>query len=461
MLLVPMHSHTRFDFESSSFDPSTGQIELRYSLDGTILFTETLLIPVDAIQPDYNADALDRALSYLHIAGGISYYKTCCPKEIVLRDGGLTADQAAYWNTVYEKGLGEFFYKNKINFRGLINFPAEKTELTPIPAHTPTPGTRPKLLVPIGGGKDSLVTVELLKSARHRPTLLRVGGHPLIQQAAAVTGLDLLVVERHLSPTLFTLNAKGAYNGHVPITGYLSWLGVVVAIITGHDAVVWSNERSASEGNVEYLGSEINHQWSKSVEAERLFQEQLARHVTGGVQSFSLLRPWSELRIAEEFCGLIDYFSCATSCNENWKILAKNKMSWPADRSSAQRSGGWCGKCPKCAFSSLLFAAYLPREIVKDMVGHDCLADESLLPLYEELLGLERFKPFECVGTPEESKAALVLAHRKGDYAKTPVMQLFHDRVLSTIADPDALLQELRTPSTDHAVPQAYLGLVS
>lgn len=65
----------------------------------------------------------EAALFALHLAGGTSYYKTCCPKEIEVQSGKLNADQAAFWNTVYERGLGEFFYQNQIDFRKLIQFP--------------------------------------------------------------------------------------------------------------------------------------------------------------------------------------------------------------------------------------------------------------------------------------------------------------------------------------------------
>lgn len=446
---MPPH-FDRFCFDSYDFNPVSGKIELRYSMGGTegsAQFLETLVLGKEQRSwATADLDALNRALFALHMIGGISYFKTCLPKKIEVRSGALTPEQAEFWKSVYEHGLGEFFYRNNIDFRGLINFPSdgvpmtigEKREANPVP----------RVLVPIGGGKDSLVTVELLKKAGTDCTLFRMGSHPLIETLAKDSGVPLRSIERHLSPALFDLNAKGALNGHVPITAYLSCVSVVMAVLENYDAVALSNERSANYGNAELFGMEINHQWSKSLEFETSFQNYVNTYVSKDIAYFSLLRPMSELGIAKIFAQYPQYFQHATSCNTNWRILKEK----PKER--------WCRTCPKCAFAFTILSPYIEKKALIDMFGGNLFEDASLLPLFRELLGLEGIKPFECVGTPEETSAALFLVHEAKTFESTPVMDLFVKDVLPTMKDPKKLVADTLKLSAEHAVPKEYAKLL-
>lgn len=449
---VSMKQYQSFIFDTCAFDAAAGTIALGYSLDDELHFTETLRLPTP--YPQLPTPSLEAPLRALHLIAGISYFKTCLPKAMEIRSGSLTRQQADFWNTVYEKGLGEFFFRNQIDFHGLINFPAAERSTQQAERIPKSQVLSPKsrLLVPIGGGKDSIVTAELLKRAGHDVTLLRIGRHPYIEEMANVAGMPLLVVDRKLDPQLFALNAQGALNGHVPVTAYLSILSVLLAELYGFDAVVMSNEASASEGNVEYLGGVINHQWSKSVEFERMLRAYL-KGIGSGVEYFSLLRPWSELRVVQQFSMMPQYFASTTSCNANWKI-ANRKI----DESPIARR--WCGSCPKCAFAFALFAAFLPQATLEEIFGKNLFADPALLPLYRQLLGLEGFKPFECVGTPEETAAAFLLAHQRGDLDDTPAMGLFLAHVLPTIKDGASLVASVLAPSSDHCIPEQFLSLL-
>ncbi|MFH1444579.1 MAG: endonuclease domain-containing protein [Candidatus Peregrinibacteria bacterium] len=442
-----MKQYQTFIFDSHVFDPETGKIELHYSLDDEVYFTETLLLPHP--EKPYALSPTPHALHALHLIGGISYYKTCCPKQIEIRSGNLTDEQADFWNTVYTKGLGEFFFRNQIDFRDLIHFPYSPLSpaLSPRERVARSDGRGARILVPIGGGKDSTVTVELLKKAGYDITLLRIGHHPLIKQTAEIAGLPLLTVERHLAPELFDLNAQGALNGHVPVTAYLSLLAAVIAELYGFDAVVMSNERSANEGNVEYLGTKINHQWSKSLECERMLRTSL-QESGSAVEYFSLLRPLSELKITQIFATLPQYFSVTTSCNANWKILGKKQAS------------RWCGTCPKCAFVFTMLAAFLPQKTLLEVFGENLFDKEQLLPTFRQLLGLEGFKPFECVGTPEETIAAFLLAHERGDLDQSKAMKLFVEHVLPTLKQPKKIIEEALKPSSEHCIPAPFSSLL-
>lgn len=448
-----MQQYKTFSFDGFACSPETGKIELKYSLQdaedggfGMIDFVETLTFTPVEYLPMHKEEELKRALFLLHMIGGISYFKTCLPKNIVIKSGQLSAADAEFWKKVYENGLGEFFYKNKIDYRDLIAFPSTDAVKERKPAAAEERKSR-SALVPIGGGKDSVVTIELLKKAKIPATLLRIGSHPLITSQAKTAGLPLFEVKRGLSPRLFELNAEGALNGHVPITAYLSFLSVVLAILRGDEAVVFSNERSANEGNVEYLGMEINHQWSKSLEFERMLQHQVGQATS--IKIFSLLRPYSELSIAHMFSKFDWYFPYVTSCNENWKLFAKS------EKVSAGKL--WCGKCPKCAFVFALLHASMPHAKVSGMFGADLFTDESLLPLYRELLGLEGFKPFECVGTTDETKAAFLISHEKGDSEKTLAMKMFVAECLPGIGNPKKLVADVQETGKEHAIPTSFI----
>jgi len=444
---LPMKPYKTFIFESYEYLPKKGVIELRYSLDGEVNFLETLTLPGEfSPAQGVNEAELDRALSMLHLIGGISYYKTCLPEAIDVKTEELSQEHADFWTTVYTHGLGEFFFRNDIDFRNRIRFPG-----TPGSALSPlVPQQKPsgRVLVPIGGGKDSMVTIELLKNAGLDVTLFRLGAHPIVNELARLTGLPMISVKRSLSPALFRLNEEGALNGHVPITAYVSALTVVLSLIYGFDTVAMSNERSANIGNVDFHGMDINHQWSKGLAFERLFRDYLKKYVTADVNYVSLLRPFSELRITQLFTEFPQYHGVATSCNTNWKIARK-----PSDIK-------WCGHCPKCAFVFAMMAAYLPLDRVTKIFGKNLFDDVALLPLYRSLWGIEGWKPFECVGTPEETNAAFFLAHERGDADKTIVMKAFLHDVVPTIKDPKALIADALKPSDEHELSDPLLRIL-
>ncbi len=468
-----MQQYSTFIFDSYDCSEADKAIRLHYALfspEGMVRFTETIKLPEEMPFNPKDPD-LDRALFNLHLAGGISYYKTCLPKTIEIRSGKLTSAQASFWNTMYEKGLGEFFYRNNINFHGVVNFPATAEHFTPPSALIRSVHLQP--IVPIGGGKDSTLTMELLKEAGFDVTLLRIGKHPLIEKAAEIANLPLWNIGRLLSPKLFELNAEGALNGHVPITAYINFLSVVIGLLSGRSDVVFSNERSANEGNIEFHGMEINHQWSKSIEFEQAFQQYVSTFVTKNVTCFSLLRTLGELKIVELFTNYPQYFSCFSSCNRNWKLL-KGKRWTPSDMGNseeqARRQGGdmrkvperegWCGTCPKCAFAFSLFAAFLPKADLVQIFGKNLFADASLMPLFKELLGLEGFKPFECVGTPEETAAAFILARRRDDWDDDVIMKMFIDEALPSITDEEEMIGEAMLPTKEHCIPDEFLSII-
>ncbi|MBI2477071.1 hypothetical protein HYV72_02745, partial [Candidatus Uhrbacteria bacterium] len=336
-------------------------------------------------------------------------------------------------------------YKNEIDFRDRVHFPSDATVALPELHGTSTPHLDP--LVPLGGGKDSVVTGELLKKASIPFTLFSTSQAQPVVQTAKLLDAPILFAERRLDPQLFELNTKpGVYNGHVPITGYLYFVALLVAILHKKTDVVWSLESSAEEATVDYLGMKINHQFSKTLRFERAFQQYCKTFVTKNVRSFSLLRPFSELQIVKQFVQFPEYFSHFGSCNRNF-----------TQKKPARHEGTfWCGACAKCAFIFVSLCAFLPHNDVVNIFANDLFASETLLPTLKELLGLQEHKPFDCVGTIEETRAAMELAMHRGDARDTRWMQTYVAEVRDTVKDHDALIHKALTPSKEHAIPQEY-----
>jgi len=307
-------------------------------------FTETLELPKSL--SDEDVEKSKHALDFLALALGLSFWKTFCPKEIETPFISLSKDQAEFWNAVYTKGLGEFFYKNKIDFRGLVNFPTGKASPADTSANAPIPH---RALVLLGGGKDSLVSAELLRKEGKEFSFFSLGEHPIFKETAKIAGADMITIKRTIDQKLFELNKRfDVYNGHVPVSLIYSGAGMLVAGLYGFDEVIISAERSANYGNVEYFGETINHQWSKSEEAETLIKKYFDKYVTGSIKYHSLIRDFSEIKIAEIFSHYPKYFDVFSSCNKNFLI---NKQ--------AERK--WCGECPKCAFVFAILAPFVPK----------------------------------------------------------------------------------------------------
>ena len=446
-----MKKALRFVFDSFSLDKKANQVRFAYTIelaDGTEeSCTETLAFP--GLTPeawDHIPSALlERLLQTLHLALGMSYWKMYCPPELVALGYPLHAKQAAFWQTVYTKGLGEFFYHNKIDFRDLIHFSADDSA-----AVSPIGFVRQdRSLVPIGGGKDSLVTAELLRRHKHPFIGITLGTSWVQERIIEKMEIDSIVIERKLDPVMIERSKSGeAYNGHIPISSIYYFVSVLAAALYDYRYIAFSNEWSANFGNVNYLGSEINHQWSKSLEFEQFAREYVHTFLTPDITPFSFPRPMHEIEIVRRFVEYPQYFSVFSSCNRNF-VLSKQQPE--------QEGARWCGECPKCAFVFTLLSAFISKEkLVMRIFGRNLFANASLLPLFKSLLGVESFKPFECVGTPEEMKVALARAHEGKEYIGDPIMEWFHREVRPTLADIPAMESHVFTMQSISTLPEEF-----
>ncbi len=434
-------TESRFTFLSHQWLPKEKKATFTYKLQHKgeeFEFTEAL----EFIQPPEGIPdkLLKNILDSLHLVLGISYYKLFCPRQIVLDQLSLSKEQAVFWNCVYTKGLGEFFYKNKIDFQGLINFPySESVGSFPV-----TYPRKDRSLLGIGGGKDSIVAGELLKKLEKNFNAFVVNSNPIMEQAIQLLGVDSVIVKREFDPLLFDFNKRpDIYNGHVPVSAQNAFIGLFTALLFDYKYIVMANEESANYGSVKYLDQEINHQWSKSFEFEQLFQNYIKKYLTSDVNYFSLLRPFSEISIAEIFATHPKYFSVFSSCNKNFRLKSK------ADKK-------WCGECPKCAFTFAMLSAFLPKKVLVSIFGQDLFAREDLVQLYKELLGVSEIKPFDCVGIPEEVQIAFHIAMQSHEYDGEPAIEFFRDNVLSNIPDIESLREQVFKKSETHSVPQEF-----
>ena len=230
-----------------------------------------------------------------------------------------------------------------------------------------------------------------------------------IQKTVKVSGIKKqILVQRTVDKKLLELNKKGYLNGHTPFTGLLSFLSVLCAVLFDYKNIAFSNEKSANEGNVKYLGRIINHQWAKSSEFEKMFKKYSQKYLTPGVEYFSYLRKYGELEISRMLTEYSQYFPVFSSCNAAFRITAL-----PPSRLAGLRRARWCGKCPKCLFVYMSLYSFLKKGDLLKIFGKDIFQNKALLPIMRGLLGQKNHKPFECVGTYKESRKAFKLSLEK------------------------------------------------
>ena len=438
---------------------ANGEAQLVYAFDDGPELIERIGFPDAPPLAPARAAAFDSALRLLHLIAGVSYYKAGVPKRIVVDSGPLDAATSGLLDAVYLHGLAEFAYQNQLDLRGRIGFPrdgaAPPLPSGPIPAQATAPEVRDpglalprRSLVPIGGGKDSLVSVEMLKSVQEPAVAAWIGDSALIAACAAATGLPLLNIRRQLAPELFEYNRLGAWNGHIPVTAINSAILLCAAVLYGFDAIAFSNERSASEATLEYEGRQVNHQWSKSLEFEQRLRSYAKTHIAADLDYFSLLRPWSELAVTREFSRGTRYDAVFSSCNRNFRIRGER----PADR--------WCGQCPKCHFVFLALAPFVAKPRLLAIFGRNLLDDAPLAPGFDALLEYRDHKPFECVGEGRESRAAMFALSQRPEWREDALVSRFSDEILPHLDRPGLALEPLLQPAAEHFLPARLLRLL-
>ncbi len=359
---------------------------------------------------------LEPTLQALLLMLGINYWAVYPTANMRIEGFVLTREQAEFWDSLYLNGMAEFFYDMKMDFRGLIAFPYDEAAVAPKPARFERPA---RSLLLNGAGKDSILSAEMLTAAGTPFDFFAFAPTPAHKRIAKLAGAKTVRVTRRRDPRIERTMLFGRVSPAYPSVSTFTFVAVLLAELLGYNEIVFSNERSADFGNLTYLGLEVNHQWCKSTEAERMTNDYVRRYITPDISSRSLLRQFSELEIVRRFVQYPKYFRDVTSCNTYFWLS-------PLERFLV-RKPYWCTRCPKCMFLFACYAAFLPKKQVVGMFGSDLYAKKRLLRLVRRILGVEGFKPLDCVGEPEEMILAMHLAAERGEYAGEPAMRLFEE----------------------------------
>ena len=430
-----------FEYQSYSFKLNNGILEAEFvfKLDDDIIFTPTLkVVKRNFYQFDNLSESLLKNLVFhIGMVELISYWKAACPPRLIIKPHALSDEQVLFWKKLYFNGLGEFFYLNGISATQdeFMEIVSEGDALNAEPAVV----NDKAIMVPVGGGKDSVVTLELLKEQGNQVIPMALNPRDAVVRTIENAGFvmnDAIVVERKLDKKLLALNNQGFLNGHTPFSALLAFVTSLASVMAGIKYIALSNESSANESTVP--GSNINHQYSKSYEFEEDFSNYLSRFVTPDVHYFSFLRPLNELQIGALFSLFSHHHFSFRSCNVGSK------------------TDSWCGHCPKCLFTRIILGPFLGNDKLKKVFGKELLDEKGLKPVFDELTGAADIKPFECVGTPDEVNAALSFMARN---VKEPLPLLLSDFPYDKFPE-NSLMTLLSEFNPEHHLPEKYLTVL-
>lgn len=383
--------YPRFTFNKYKWIKTENEFKIYYEflIGDKIKFTPKILINSNQVNFQSNLDTktIDNLVFHLGLAEIPSYWKSTCSPTIYVKCGHLNKAQVDWWEKFIISEMGQFYFENKINYKranfvkylqnnrkNIVNYPVAKIN-------------GDKTLIPIGGGKDSVVTLELKKHTN--PIAFMLNPQKSMVDVINLSGIDKTIkVIRNIDQSLLNLNKRGFLNGHTPIMSYISFLSIIVSYLYGIKNIALSNERSADEGSTQFLGETVNHQHDKSLEFEKSFR--LYNHnFLSNANYYSFLRPLYEIQIMKIFAQMPKYLNVFRSCN------------------IGQKENIWCNNCPKCLSTFLLMAVYLGTKRASNIFGENLLRKKSLKGTLKQLVGVKKYKPLECVGTYQEIKCAI------------------------------------------------------
>ena len=398
------------------------------------IFTESVTFETGG---DLESPATQAVIGLWYLVAGLSYYKTGAARTIDLGESPLGVAGHAFFRAALIDGLGEYSFRNQLPLDDVEIIGG--TEVSPVRVSADPY----KVVTPFGGGIDSVVTVTHLSLSLIQSLFVMSpasGRFEPLEATAAVTGLPILRVTRSLDEKMFSKDAN-FINGHVPVTAMVTLLACASAVAHGYGGVAMSNEHSSSVPNMTWNGQAINHQWSKSAIAEDLLARAVAERIGDAFVVASYLRNRSEIWVAQEMAQQSQYLPVFRSCN---RAFAQEE---------SKRASNWCGECDKCLFINLVLAPFVPRSALKEIFASEPLANPSLVNQLEVLVGLgSEHKPFECVGDPDESAAALQQIAGRTEWADVE-----HLSALAGQLRPQASFESLLIPQGENRVPAHWL----
>ena len=394
-------------------------IKYMFEIPGLTSFEPTIeILKKDFKFKSINSNKVRNMVFNLGMIEAISYFKATCSKEFVIECGYLDSFQVNWFKKLYYLGLGEFRFVNNIDIpmEDFVEFISKGEKLEINEEEDVLDG----IIIPVGGGKDSNVTLDLLKDYKEKTLCFRIGMNDVALGCAAAAGFSrdrIIEIKRTIDKNLIELNSKGFLNGHTPFSAMVAFLSYLVSYLLGYKYIALSNEDSANESNVE--GDNINHQYSKTLEFENDFRKYTEKYLKANVEYFSMLRPISEIQIAMLFSELDKFHKTFKSCN-----VGSKQTPWI-----------WCCNCPKCLFVYTILSPFLYKEKLVDIFGEDLFEKESLKKTFIELCGYGETKPFECVGTYKEIKFAISKTIEKLEGKKLPYLLDYYNENFEKVND--------------------------
>lgn len=388
----PLFCYESFDYK---IDNNGLNASFCFTIGEEITFRPTLQIVPRAFYrfDSLSKEQLDLLVFHIGMIELISYWKCTCSPKVIIKPAKLSDKQIAFFKKLYYYGLGEFFYLNEIQVSQTDFMQIESASDWILPRQHFD--LKDECIVPIGGGKDSVVTLELLRNIFDvTPMIINPRGATIhCVEKGGFTMNDTIEVKRTIDPKLLELNSKGYLNGHTPFSAMLAFVTLLCSAVTQKKHIALSNESSANESTVP--DSTVNHQYSKSLEFEKDFREYTAEFISPDFNYFSFLRPLSELQIASLFARLPQYHSVFRSCN------------------AGSKTDIWCGNCPKCLFAFIILSPFIEPKKMTRIFGRNLLDDKQMQLYFDQLTGKDKTKPFECVGTIDEVQTALMLTKHR------------------------------------------------
>jgi hypothetical protein len=430
----------------SDIDATGIHVKYEFNLAGKFTFRPEFIIPQKRFFQNFpssqelQSTLFQNLIFHIGLIELISYWKSACPPQVIIKGQKLSEAQVSWWKNVYYQGLGEFFYTNEIqtSLKEFMTISSSGETIQP-----QSVSLDETVIVPIGGGKDSVVTLELLgKTKKIRPFIMNPRGATLECARVAGFGKDgFIEVNRRLDPLLLELNSQGFLNGHTPFSAMLAFYSLLVSAISGHRHIALSNESSANEPTV--AGTDVNHQYSKSFAFESDFRDYVKHYISADFNYFSFLRPLNELRIAQLFAEQVKYYPVFKSCN------------------AGSKTDIWCCNCSKCLFAFTILSPFIPVIEMVHIFGKNLFELPQMLGYLKELTGIDEVKPFECVGTIDEVNAALHMYIARHKHEKLPLLIDYYSNT-TNFSQGDARLADkiLNEFNNDHFLEPRFLEII-
>ncbi|MCX7697387.1 MAG: hypothetical protein N2Z72_06825 [Bacteroidales bacterium] len=392
------------DFSFSWTNKKTLQLKYSYAIPPDWEFNPEVRITFgdNLSMQDIHLEVFVKAIGMIEL---ISYWKATCSPNVYLAPLKLLPEEIDFWLTVFYYGLGEFFYKNNITTsqEDFLNFKVSTLKKKHIFEY---PFEDNKIIVPIGGGKDSIVTLSILKKHGYEVIPFVVNPSETTKNILRLAGYsekDSVFVHREIDHRLYIMNERGYLNGHIPFSAVLAFYSIMIAAMVKARHIALSNESSANESTIP--GTLINHQYSKTFHFEKIFRTYVHNHMSPTSNYFSFLRPLNELQIAALFSQMPEFHAVFRSCN------------------AGSKKGIWCNECPKCLFTHIILSPFLEPSYIRNNIGLHTFDNENLSQELLQLIGQTEEKPFECVGTMDEVKTALAfILQYRFDGKQLPVL---------------------------------------